>query len=247
MSSAHRYHTRSPRYLLRPEDRSLMRFAGMETRGSSVTTQVQDLSETGLSFTIHGELTPHEGDMLKVEFTVPDRNQIACFATVVRVEERKEWDPTLGPLSYNLVAIQFRNLPAAHHRALQAGLRARTDNETDGLLNDSKTDGLIQQQHDLHKAAFCTLSILFALVLFILAQSPNAWLIAIRSTLSKNQWSDRGSRPDPSPNPGLGLRWPPSESVASAERTSPDSISSSVASRTSSTRTSKISSNPARG
>jgi len=175
-----------------------MRFAGMETRGSSVATQVQDLSETGLSFTIHGELTPNEGDMLKVEFTVPGRNQIACFATVVRVEERTEWDPTLGDLSYNIVAIQFRNLPAAHHRALRVGLRERTNNNEemeDGLLNkseegngtttgqSSKTNALTRQ-HDLHKAAFCALSILFALVLFMLTQSPNAWLTAIRSALS---------------------------------------------------------------
>lgn len=114
MSSAlKRYYPRSPRYVLQPLDRTVLRFAQMQTRGISATTTITDVSESGLCFTLSSEAKPDEGDMLKVEFTVPGRGQIACFATVVRVEEKTG-------LTY--VGILFRNLPSGHRRILGEGL-----------------------------------------------------------------------------------------------------------------------------
>lgn len=133
--AARQYLQRPPRYVFQAGDSSLVRFAPMETRGISARAIIRDLSESGLSFTLPIteplESLPDEGAPLKVEFPIPGRDQIACFATVMRVEQRSEWVPEWGHRGYHLVALQFRHLPTLHLRAIQHGLQGRVDEESD--------------------------------------------------------------------------------------------------------------------
>ena len=75
--SAARYYQRSPRYVFRPGDRSLMRFAGMESKGDATHARIRDLSSTGLSFIVEGSDSPFENELLKIEFEIPGDKQVA--------------------------------------------------------------------------------------------------------------------------------------------------------------------------
>lgn len=123
-SSAGKFLPRAPRYLLRPLDRNILR---LKTSGTSVSTfsEISDLSESGLSFDLTGGDPPREHEILKVEFTVPGQGQIACFATVTRVEAHVEDDGSSGKTVR--VAIRFRSLPRAHRRSLHESLSTRAN------------------------------------------------------------------------------------------------------------------------
>lgn len=176
LSVAQRYHVRSPRYVLMADDLRLMRFAPMQTKGVIYSTQVSDLSETGLAFTLEAHEAPEEGDMLKIEFTVPGRKQIACFATVVRVDRMTDWSPDFGDRNYRLIGLQFRNLPEAHRRALRLGLEGRASEEV--FQNWSA----VRRKQIWSFSGVCLAA---CASLFVLAHPPEAWLAPLRSLLMK--------------------------------------------------------------
>ncbi len=167
-ASIGRFFTRAPRYLFRPHDHSLLRYATLATTGVSHTTLIHDLSETGLSFLCSFGVPPEEGEVLKLEFTVPGRKQIACFATVVRVEQRSVWSAENGDALFYLVAIQFRNLPFAHRRALQVGLQPRTRDSEDAIILDS--------EHRRHGYILTGMSALFIGILYWMCLTPDVIL-----------------------------------------------------------------------
>jgi hypothetical protein len=126
------WYDRSPRYLLTAEDNRKLRFASMQTRREATYAALKNLSESGLGFTVAVADAPQEGDMIKIEFTVPGIKQIACFATVSRVELGDSPDPEWGANSYAFVALEFRNLPAHAQDLIERGLKSKpkTDDET---------------------------------------------------------------------------------------------------------------------
>lgn len=123
-----RWNSRPPRFVYDAEGRRLMRYAPMRAQGSAFVVEALDISTTGLSFALAPSLAhqatgaPEEGDTIKIEFAPPGRDAIACFATVVRVDEVGEWDLERGDVKRTKVAVKFRNLPSAHERALKLAL-----------------------------------------------------------------------------------------------------------------------------
>jgi PilZ domain len=174
MSAARHFIARSPRYVFQTEDSSLVRFAPMETKGISQRAVIQDLSESGLSFTLPitepSSSLPEEGSPLKVEFPIPGRTSIACFATVTRVEQRSEWVPEWGDRGYHLVALQFRHLPTLHLRAIQRGLEGRVSYEHEF---DWKT------VRRTHQVAFAGMTIAMLACCFALTLSAHGWVQAL--------------------------------------------------------------------
>lgn len=164
MSAARHFIPRPPRYVFQASDSSLVRFAAMETRGLSAKAVIRDLSESGLSFTLpiteHVDTLPEEGAPLKVEFPIPGRTQIACFATVTRVEQRTEWVPEWGDRGYHLIALQFRHLPTLHLRAIKSGLEGRGNEEPELDFRTMKR---------AHGFAFAGLSVALVVCLFAMA------------------------------------------------------------------------------
>jgi hypothetical protein len=167
-----------------------MRFAGMLTRNRAATARLRDLSETGLAFVlensdftkhIHG--LPDEGDMIKIEFTVPGRKQIACFGTVVRVEARTEWSPEFGDQPFLLIAVQFRNLPTLHLRAIQLGLQGRVAPDEQVINRFAWTTEFWYGSRQRHLISFAGLSVVLVLVFWMAVQSPYQWLALIRNMM----------------------------------------------------------------
>lgn len=170
MSAARQYFTRSPRYVFQAEDSNLVRFAPLQTRGISQKAVIQNLSESGLSFTLPiteaVESLPEEGSALKVEFPIPGRSSIACFATVTRVEQKTDWVPEWGDRGYHLVALQFRHLPTLHLRAIQKGLKGLVDHEPNFDWS---------QVRRTHTFAFAGMSLAMVACCFALTLSAHTW------------------------------------------------------------------------
>ena len=109
-----KYLLRSPRYTLKPEDNSLIRVVGPNQEPWEEYTDIHNVSLTGLSFTVDSQLCPRLGEVIKLQFTVPSSQEMACFAIVTRLEQLSE--------STILVGIHFYKLDIAQRINLARGL-----------------------------------------------------------------------------------------------------------------------------
>ncbi len=120
---------RAPRYILRPQDRNVMRFSLEDTVGPAgiEETLLLNLSESGAAFLTTSAARIEVGERIKVEVPVPSGEQIAWWARVVRVEEYepRNWfgkrDAFSGPTRL-MVGLRFEDLPGGHAKALRKGI-----------------------------------------------------------------------------------------------------------------------------
>lgn len=116
-SSLARYHSRAPRYILQPQDNTLVRVAGPQQTPWEEGTEIKNISLSGLVFTAPAELCPIVGEFIKIQFQVPGQQQMACFGLVSRLEGHGK--------SEMLVGAQFYKLEMPHRIALLQGLAQR--------------------------------------------------------------------------------------------------------------------------
>lgn len=109
-TSLARYHARSPRYILNTQDDSLIRLSGAEQHSWEENTELRDVSLTGLSFTAPQDLSPQIGEVIKIQFSVPGSEQMACYAIVIRIENINEFDNLIGVHFYKLDRNQRLNI-----------------------------------------------------------------------------------------------------------------------------------------
>lgn len=108
-----RYVSRSPRYILQPEDNTLIRVAGPQQTPWEEGTEIQNVSLSGLAFTAPNDLCPVIGEIIKIQFEAPGQSQMACFALVSRLERRGQ---------QTLVGIKFLKLEFAQRVYLAQSL-----------------------------------------------------------------------------------------------------------------------------
>lgn len=116
-----KYHARNPRYVLRPEDDTLLRLSGPQRAEWEESTLLENLSLTGLAFTAPADLSPIPGEVIKIQFTVPETGPMACHSLVVRVDKKSS--------SQNLIAVQFLKLELPQRLLLVQGLAAKIRNQ----------------------------------------------------------------------------------------------------------------------
>jgi hypothetical protein len=109
-TSLARYHARAPRYILNTEDNSLVRLSGAEQLSWEEKTELKDVSLTGLSFLAPQDLSPQMGEVIKIQFSVPAAQQMACYAVVIRIEKTNQFDNLIGVHFYKLDRTQRLNL-----------------------------------------------------------------------------------------------------------------------------------------
>lgn len=109
-----RYHARSPRYILNTQDDSLIRVAGPRQIPWEEGTEIRNVSLTGLAFTAPNDLCPLLGEVIRIQFSVPGSEQMACHAIVTRLEE--DGDGVM------LVGVHFHRMEMPHRIALAQGL-----------------------------------------------------------------------------------------------------------------------------
>lgn len=106
-----------------------MRFGPAHMRGQAFIehTTLVNLSETGLAFLTDRGSELKVGDIIKVEIPVPESDQIAWFARVVRIEEyeSRRWffsrENVVHPVQL-LVALRFEELPEGHTKNIRKGI-----------------------------------------------------------------------------------------------------------------------------
>lgn len=109
-TSLARYHARAPRYILDTEDNSLIRLSGASQLTWEEKTELRDVSLTGLSFIAPQDLSPQIGEVIKIQFSVPGSDQMACYAIVIRLEKINQFDNMVGVHFYKLDRVQRVNL-----------------------------------------------------------------------------------------------------------------------------------------
>ncbi|MBC7456708.1 MAG: PilZ domain-containing protein, partial [Bdellovibrionaceae bacterium] len=109
-TSLARYHARAPRYVLDTIDNNLIRLSGAERRSWEESTEIKDISLTGVSFTAPSDLSPQLGEMIKIQFSVPGSEQMACHAVVIRIEKLTPYENLIGVHFYKLERLQRLNL-----------------------------------------------------------------------------------------------------------------------------------------
>jgi hypothetical protein len=118
-TSLARYHARAPRYILNTEDNSLVRLSGAEQLSWEEKTELRDVSLTGLSFLAPQDLCPQMGEVIKIQFSVPEAKQMACYAVVIRIEKINQFDNLIGVHFYKLDRTQRLNLVQGLTRKIQ--------------------------------------------------------------------------------------------------------------------------------
>lgn len=123
---AGRYSRRSPRYTLRANDIRHLRMARKISRQNIVyETEILDVSETGLAFSLPINEAPQIGELLALEFTVPGGRQMAWRGRVTRIEmptDRATWKTFSTRIT---VAVEFYELPATFRSILSRGLELK--------------------------------------------------------------------------------------------------------------------------
>lgn len=105
------------------KDKKIMRYAPYPKGHRSFFTEVINLSETGMAFTVPFLDSPQLNETIMVEFSVPGGEPIACFAKVQRVQKYTLIESDFFQKDCKLVAVEFKKLPAAQHQALHKGLQ----------------------------------------------------------------------------------------------------------------------------
>lgn len=121
--STEKLHNRSPRYVLQMKDKKIMRYAPYPKGHRAFFTEVVNLSETGMAFTVPFLDSPQINEMIMVEFAVPGGEPVACFAKVHRVQKYTLIEADFFQKDCKLVAVEFQKLPAAQHQTLRQSLQ----------------------------------------------------------------------------------------------------------------------------
>lgn len=113
-SSLAKYHARQPRYILQPHDNTFIRVAGPKQLPWEEGTEIRNISLSGLSFLAPSDLCPIVGEVIKIQFEVPGKSQMASHGLVTRLE----------PVGHHsmLVGIQFIKMEMPQRLALLQGL-----------------------------------------------------------------------------------------------------------------------------
>lgn len=109
-----------------------MRYAHKDDQGRTFSTHFIDISQTGLAFVTDRENAPQLSDLIKVEIPLDNKETIAWWARVVRVEEYQPHKWYMNKENFQdenqvLVAITFHELPSGHARQIRETLNRKFD------------------------------------------------------------------------------------------------------------------------
>ena len=124
-----RYHPRSPRYILLPQDQCLIRVAGPKQTPWEEGTEIYNISKTGLCFTAPEILLPNMNESIRIQFDVPGSEQMACYAIVVRIEKVSQ--------EVSMVAVEFAELTPAQQWNISRGLSKKKNFNEDAIVVES--------------------------------------------------------------------------------------------------------------
>jgi hypothetical protein len=81
-----KYVARAPRYVLQPQDDTFIRLGGPHQSPWEENTEILNLSLTGLSFVAPADLCPIVGEIIKIQFEIPNTGPLACLGLITRLD-----------------------------------------------------------------------------------------------------------------------------------------------------------------
>lgn len=114
---------RSPRYVLQMKDKKIMRYAPYPRGHRAFFTQIINLSESGMAFTVPFLDSPQLNEIMMVEFTVPGAEPMACFAQVQRVQKYTLIESDFFQKDCKLVAVKFTQMKPEQMKTLKLSLQ----------------------------------------------------------------------------------------------------------------------------
>ncbi|MCC6138000.1 MAG: PilZ domain-containing protein, partial [Bdellovibrionaceae bacterium] len=109
--TAGKIYPRSPRYVLQMKDKKVLRYAPYPRGNRAFFTEIVNLSESGMAFTVPYLDCPHKNEIIMVEFTPPgDTKSIACYAQVKRIQKMSIIESDFFQKNCKVIAVTFTSL-----------------------------------------------------------------------------------------------------------------------------------------
>ncbi|MBY0385893.1 PilZ domain-containing protein [bacterium] len=105
------------------KDKKIMRYAPYPRGHRAFFTQIINLSETGMAFTVPFLDSPQLNEIMMVEFTVPGSEPMACFAQVQRVQKYTLIESDFFQKDCKLVAVKFTQIKPEQIKVLKLSLQ----------------------------------------------------------------------------------------------------------------------------
>ena len=125
-----KYHIRSPRYILQPQDNVLIRVAGPKQIPWKDGTASKNISLTGIAFTAPSDICPSIGEFIKIEYEVPGSHKMACHALVTRLEDMTS--------HRTLVGVKYYRMDLAQRTILAQGLALKLREQQIRKMQDKR-------------------------------------------------------------------------------------------------------------
>jgi hypothetical protein len=100
-----------------------MRFTNSKNKNIH-STQILDISESGIAFSAHSRQVPSVGDLIKMDFHLFATVQMAVFGRVVRIEAPQENSSWASFPNSVKIGVTFHQLPSAYQKALTQSLKS---------------------------------------------------------------------------------------------------------------------------
>jgi hypothetical protein len=169
---------RDPRYTLSKKDERALYFAREKDNKALTPTELIDISATGVGLIVPTDEAPELGEILKVEFTIPNHKKVAWWARVVRADEqevkkwwmKKEDHDELIPTD-TFVALHFKELPEVHRHAIYEGIEEKFL-ELRKLKKERQRKEMLLflNEHKWKLFGFLTFAIMSVMILYFLSQ-----------------------------------------------------------------------------
>lgn len=104
------------------KDKKIMRYAPYPRGHRAFFTEIINLSETGMAFTVPFLDSPILNETIMIEFAVPGGEPIACFAQVQRVQKYTVIESDFFQKDCKLVAVKFHQMKEEQLRSLRISL-----------------------------------------------------------------------------------------------------------------------------
>jgi hypothetical protein len=104
------------------KDKKIMRYAPYPRGHRAFFTEIINLSETGMAFTVPFLDAPILNETIMIEFAVPGGDPIACFAQVQRVQKYTVIESDFFQKDCKLVAVKFHQMKEEQLRSLRISL-----------------------------------------------------------------------------------------------------------------------------
>ncbi|MBY0315603.1 MAG: PilZ domain-containing protein [Bdellovibrionales bacterium] len=104
------------------KDRKVLRYASHPKGHRSFFTEIINISETGMAFTVPYLDTPNVNEVIMVEFTPPNGTAVACYGKVLRVQNYTIIESDFFEKNCKLIGVKFIKLHDKQAEIIRVGL-----------------------------------------------------------------------------------------------------------------------------